>query len=177
MPASARVPRTHRIMAFVIAPCVVAAGLIAGMTTAASAHATVLLNGKDAKAGKRGVVTMRIPHGCNGTLATNKVKTRFGKKWKAKPKAVQGWSSQKRRTKQGRTVIVWRAVGQPLGAKEVQDFKLRVRYPKKAGIYSTPTIQVCGDVKSKWTAPDRGGADGHHAYPVDYPVPRIKVGA
>ena len=167
--------RIHRISALAIAALMVAAGLLTGTTTPAGAHATVMLNGKDAQAGKRGIVTMRIPHGCNGTLATNRVKTRFGKQWKAKPKPVAGWTSQKRRSSNGRTIITWQAVGQPLAPKDVKDFKLKVRYPKKAGIYSTPTIQVCGDVKSKWTAPDRGGADGHHAYPVDYPVPRIKV--
>lgn len=154
------------------------AGALMGVSAVpAGAHATVLLDGKNAVAGERGVVTMRIPHGCNGNLATNRIKTRFGKQWNVKAKSVSGWTAKKRVNKKGRTKIIWNATGEPLAPDAVKDFKLKVRYPKQAGLYSTPTVQVCGDVKSKWTEPDRGGADGHHAYPVDYPVPRIKVRA
>lgn len=141
----------------------------------ASGHASAMLNGRNAFAGERGVLTMRIPHGCNGNLATDQVRVRFSKQWKAAPKSLQGWKKQKLRGRNGRTIITWSATGTPLAADAVGDFRMRVRYPGEPGLYATPTIQVCGDVKSRWTEPDRGGATADHPYPSDYPVPKIKV--
>jgi len=168
---------TYRTTALGLTVIVSASGLLAAISGPAGAHATVALDGKNAVAGKRGVITMRIPHGCNGTLATDRVKVKFSKAWRAKPKAVEGWTKKKRKKSNGRILVIWRATAEPLAPMATGEFKVKVRYPKKAGLYATPTIQFCGDVASRWTTPDRGGAEAGHPYPSDYPVPIIKVGS
>lgn len=141
----------------------------------AQAHAVVSLNGQKATAGDRGLLTISIPHGCNGNLATNRVKVRFSSEWRAKPKAVPGWEKRQRSGSKDSTLVIWRATDEPLAPTATGDFNVKARYPKAAGLYSLPTIQVCGDVKSKWNEPDRGGATAKHPYPGNYPVPKVKV--
>ena len=62
--------------------------------TSASAHATIELFGEHAKAGRKGSVTMRIPHGCNGSLATDGVAVTLSRQWRARPQQIEGWEDR-----------------------------------------------------------------------------------
>jgi hypothetical protein len=143
----------------------------------ASAHGTLNLYGKDAFTNKTGTLTLTIPHGCgpNGTSTTKIVMT-LGSAWQAaKPTAVAGWTSSVKRAAKGQRTLTWLATGGGLPNAEIGDFPIRVRWPKKAGTYNTPTAQYCGSQLMDWNDPFNAAADGDLSYPANYPVPRVKV--
>ena len=159
----------------VAAAAVTTASLVA--IAGASAHGTLNLYGKDAFTNKTGTLTLTIPHGCgpNGTSTTKIVMT-LGSAWQAaKPTAVAGWTSSVKRAAKGQRTLTWLATGGGLPNAEVGDFPIRVRWPKKAGIYNTPTAQYCGSQLMDWNDPFNAAADGDLSYPANYPVPRVKV--
>ena len=145
----------------------------------ASAHATLNLYGKYAVANKKGNLTVTIPHGCMpDDASTTRIVVKLGGAWQAaKPRAVTGWTSVVDRTSSGGWRITWTATGAGLPYATSGDFPIRVRWPKKAGIYDTPTLQYCGSQLLAWKDPFHPAADGDIPYPANYPVPRVKVHA
>ena len=147
------------------------------LSSAAHAHGTLNLYGKDAFTNKTGTLTLTIPHGCgpNGT-ATTKIVMTLGSAWQAaKPTAVAGWTSSVKRAAKGQRTLTWLATGGGLPNAEVGDFPITVRWPKKAGTYNTPTAQYCGSQLMDWNDPFNAAADGDLSYPATYPVPRVRV--
>ncbi len=161
----------------IAAAAVTTASLVA--IAGASAHGTLNLYGKDAVANKTGTLTLTIPHGCGPDgLSTTKIVMQLGSAWQAaKPAAVAGWKSSVKRAASGRRTLTWIATGGGLPNAEVGDFPITVRWPKKAGIYNTPTAQYCGSQLMDWKDPFNAAADGDSSYPANYPVPRVRVHA
>jgi len=149
------------------------------LAASASAHGTLNLYGKDAIANKTGTLTLTIPHGCGPDgLSTTKIVMQLGSTWQgAKPKAVAGWKSSVKRAANGQRTLTWTATAGGLPNAEVGDFPITVRWPKKAGIYNTPTAQYCGSQLMDWKDAFNAAADGDLSYPATYPVPRVRVRA
>ena len=142
----------------------------------AAAHATIELHGEQPIAGKRGTLTITIPHGCGGGLSTDRLVVRLGPAWlSAKPVAIDGWTSTVAHASSGRWVITWVATGGGLPNSSSGDFPLSVRWPGKHGIYRTPTFQHCGASVMKWSDPYADAASADQDYPPIYPVPRIQI--
>ena len=160
------------------ASTLLAASLLLSFAPSAEAHATLNLYGKNAIAGKKGLLTLTIPHGCGAGMSTTKIVMKLGKTWrKAKPIAVAGWDSSVERSASGRWILTWTATADGLPNTESGDFPIAVSWPKKSGIYKTPTSQYCGAQLLDWKDPFNSAADGNHSYPATYPVPRVKVRA
>ncbi|MCX6411844.1 MAG: hypothetical protein NTZ81_05780 [Actinobacteria bacterium] len=132
----------------------------------AAAHATIELKGEQPIAGKRGTLTVTIPHGCGigqgGVgLATDRLVVRLGSGWpSAKAIAIDGWTSTVARASAGNWTITW---------------AIAVRWPRAAGIYKTPSFQHCGANIMKWADPYASAASADQDYPPIYPVPRIQI--
>jgi uncharacterized protein YcnI len=142
----------------------------------AQAHATIMLFGERPIAGKRGTLTIQIPHGCSGGLATDRLVVRLGPAWlSAKPAAVDGWTSTVTRASTGRWVITWTATAGGLPNASIGEFPIAVRWPRNHGIYRTPTFQHCGASLMRWSDPYANAATADQDYPPIYPVPRIQV--
>jgi len=150
-----------------------------GLVASASAHGTLNLYGKDAVANKTGTLTLTIPHGCGPDGApTTKLIMHLAGAWQgAKPAAVVGWATSVKRAANGQRTLTWTATGRGLPNAKKGDFPITVRWPKKAGIYDTPTAQYCGSQLMNWKDPFNAAADGDLPYPADYPVPRVRVHA
>lgn len=160
------------------ASALLAASMLLSYAPSAHAHGTLNLYGKNAIAGKKGVLTLTIPHGCGAGMSTTKIVMKLGKTWrKAKPKAVAGWDSSVRRSASGRWILTWTATAGGLSNTDSGDFPIAVSWPKKPGIYNTPTAQYCGTQLMYWKDPFNSAADGSGGYPATYPVPRVKVRA
>ena len=145
----------------------------------AQAHATLNLSGANAIAGKKGVLTLTIPHGClpSGS-STTKLVMKLDENWpNVTPKTVDGWTSSVGRSSSGGWVLTWRATSGGLPNVESGDFPIAVHWPKKPGIYNTPTAQYCGTQLMNWKDAFNAAADGDQTYPATYPVPRVKVRA
>lgn len=147
------------------------------VTPAADAHGMLNLYGKTATANKNGTLTLTIPHGCGSNdTTTNKIVLTLGSAWQsAKPARVTGWQSTVTRAANGNRRITWTATGSGLPNNVSGDFPIAVRWPKKAGIYNTPTAQYCGSKVMNWKDPFNAAADGDQPYPAVYPVPRVRV--
>ena len=147
----------------------------------AAAHATIELKGERPIAGKRGTLTITIPHGCGvgqgGVgLATNRLVVRLGSGWpNAKPIAIDGWTSTVARASAGNWTITWVATAGGLPNTSIGDFPIAVRWPRAAGIYKTPTFQHCGDSAMNWSDPYATAATAMQDSPPIYPVPRIQI--
>jgi hypothetical protein len=168
-----RIPQTSRWASVVLVACVLLSN-----APSAQAHGTLNLYGQNAVAGKKGVLTLTIPHGCGADTSTTKIVMKLAKTWRAaKPKVVAGWDSSVTRATDGRWVLTWTATAGGLPNAESADFPIAVAWPKKPGIYATPTAQYCGAQLMYWKDPFSAAADGDHSYPATYPVPRVKVRA
>ncbi len=147
----------------------------------AAAHATIELNGEQPIAGKRGTLTVTIPHGCGvgqGGVgsATDRLVVRLGSGWpSAKAIAIDGWTSTVARASAGNWTITWVATAGGLSNTSIGDFPIAVRWPRAAGIYKTPTFQHCGAKSMNWSDPYASAASAMQDYPPIYPVPRIQI--
>jgi hypothetical protein len=142
----------------------------------AAAHATIELKGEQPIAGKRGTLTVTIPHGCGVDMATDRLVVRLGSGWpNAKPIAIAGWTSTVARASSGRWTVTWIATAGGLPNTSTGDFPIAVRWPRAAGIYNTPTFQHCGAKAMNWTDPFSTAASADQDYPPIYPVPRIQI--
>jgi hypothetical protein len=142
----------------------------------AAAHATIELKGKQPIAGKRGTLTVTIPHGCGVGMATDRLVVRLGSGWpNAKPIAIAGWTSTVARASSGRWTVTWVATAGGLPNTSIGGFPIAVRWPRAAGIYKTPTFQHCGANIMKWADPYASAASADQDYPPIYPVPRIQI--
>ncbi len=146
-------------------------------TPGAGAHGTLNLYGKTATAGKNGTLTLTIPHGCGSNdTTTTKIVLTLSSAWQSvKPARVTGWQATVKRAANGKRLITWMATGSGLPNNESGDFPMAVRWPRKAGIYNTPTAQYCGSQLMFWKDPFNAAADGNRPYPAVYPVPRVRV--
>ena len=153
---------------------VLAALLIAA--SSAAAHATIELKGERPIAGKRGTLTITIPHGCGAGLGTDRLVVRLGSGWpSAKAITIDGWTSTVARASSGNWTITWVATAGGLPNTATGDFPIAVRWPRAAGIYKTPTFQHCGAKSMNWTDPYAPAASADQDYPPIYPVPRIQI--
>ena len=170
MTKSSRTPRRVAGLSLAAAALLVAA-------PAAGAHGTLNLYGKNAIAGKRGTLTLTIPHGClPDATATTKLVMTLGSSWRdVTPGAVDGWESTVARTGAGKWQLTWIATAGGLPNADSGDFPISVRWPKKPGTYNTPTAQYCGTQLMDWDDPFNAAADGDLSYPATYPVPRVRV--
>lgn len=143
----------------------------------AGAHGTLNLYGKTAVAGKSGTLTLTIPHGClPDATPTTKIVLKLSSAWQAaKPAAVAGWKSTVKRAAGGQRTLTWLATAGGLPNAQSGDFPIKVRWPKKAGAYNTPTAQYCGSQLMYWKDAFNAAADGDLPYPANYPVPRVRV--
>jgi len=153
---------------------VLAALLIAA--SSAAAHATIELKGEQPIAGKRGTLTITIPHGCGAGQSTDRLVVRLGSGWpSARAIAIDGWTSTATRASLGNWTITWVATTGGLPNTSTGDFTIAVRWPRAAGIYKTPTFQHCGAKAMNWTDPFSTAASADQDYPAIYPVPRIQI--
>jgi len=167
-----RIRQTLRRVSVLLLACV-----FLSHTPGAQAHATLNLYGHNAVASKNGVLTLTVPHGCPAA-PTTKIVMKLSKSWlKVKPKVVAGWESLVERSALGGWILTWNATEGGLPTTVSEDFPIAVRWPKKPGIYSTPTAQYCGTQLMDWKDAFNSAADGDSAYPATYPVPRVKVRA
>lgn len=140
------------------------------------AHATVSLPGKNAVAGHSGTFTLTIPHGCGEGVATDRIVLTLSRNWSAvQLLAVDGWTTAVSRTASNDWELTWTTTTNGLPNNISESFPIKVRWPKVAGIYNTPTTQYCGDQSMVWADKFYDSADGSHPYPALYPIPRIKI--
>jgi len=139
---------------FRIAAAVLVTGLTVTLTIAppAGAHASVQTYGSTATAGGYGAFFIRIPHGCEGGLSTDRVVVTLPKAFEStRPQLVSGWESKA--TPGGRsTRVVWS--GGDLPDTHFADFGISVKYPVKAGDYPLTVVQHCGDATVRWSGDD-----------------------
>jgi Domain of unkown function (DUF1775) len=156
-------------------------GALLVVVPSVGAHATIELKGEHPIAGKRGTLTITIPHGCGigqgGVgLATDRLVVRLGAGWpSAKATAINGWTSTVTRASTGRWTITWVATAGGLPNTTLGDFPIAVRWPRVPGIYKTPTFQHCGASVMNWNDPFATAASAEQDYPPVYPVPRIQI--
>jgi len=134
-----------------LAVAAVAAGLAVTCATAspAGAHATVQTYGSQASAGGYGAFFIRIPHGCEGGLPTDKVVVTLPNSFEsAKPQWVSGWEAKSTRGGKS-TRVVW--TGGELPDTSFADFGVSVKYPDRAGGYPLTVVQHCGDATVRWS--------------------------
>jgi uncharacterized protein YcnI len=142
----------------------------------ASAHAVASLNGAHAVAGKSGVLSLTLQHGCMGGYETDTVVTTFSAAFRSvKPRPVGGWTSQVSHVRGGTWKATWNVIGAPIPFAQPFTFTLAVSWPKRSGVYTAPTMQYCGPHSSAWVDTYTGPADGVHTSPADMPVPEILV--
>ena len=142
----------------------------------AAAHAMIELKGESPIAGKRGKLTITIPHGCGIDQSTDRLVVRLGTAWPSvKTVTIPGWTTSVAQAASGNWTITWTATAGGLPNTSTGDFPLSVRWPRTAGIYRTPTFQHCGARLMKWSDPFASAASAEHVYPQLYPVPRIQI--
>lgn len=142
----------------------------------AAAHAMIELKGESPIAGKRGKLTITIPHGCGTDQSTDRLVVRLGTAWPSvKTVTIPGWTTSVAQAASGNWTITWTATAGGLPNTSTGDFPLSVRWPRAAGIYRTPTFQHCGARLMKWSDPFASAASAEHVYPQHYPVPRIQI--
>ena len=142
----------------------------------AAAHAMIELKGESPIAGKRGKLTITIPHGCGIDQSTDRLVVRLGTAWPSvKTVTIPGWTTSVAQAASGNWTITWTATAGGLPNTSTGDFPLSVRWPRAAGIYRTPTFQHCGARLMKWSDPFASAASAEHVYPQLYPVPRIQI--
>lgn len=162
---------TKKFLAKAILGTIAASAAVFTSVAPASAHATVQLYGSTPTAGGYGHLFVRIPHGCEGGLATDTVKVQI----------PAGFSSVKPQFKPGWNVAVVKADGQPtevtwsngsLPDSNFDDFGISVKYPTTAGTYAIPTVQLCGASSVAWVEVPAAGQDPHS---LSKPAPTVMV--
>jgi len=163
---------TKHFLAKTVLGALAASAAVLASLTPVSAHATVQLYGSTPTAGGYGHMFLRIPHGCEGGLATDTIKVQLPAEFSAvKPQAKSGWN-----------VAVTKATGQPtevvwsngsLADANFDDFGISVKYPSTAGTYAIPTVQYCGTSSVAWIEVPAAGQDPHS---LAKPAPTVQVG-
>lgn len=148
--------RTLKTAAATAATVAVSATTIAmsfAISAPANAHASIQLYGEKATAGGYGALFIRIPHGCEGGLATDKVVVSVPKAIESvRPQQLAGWdaATPKSASKKFHRVV-WS--GGSLPDSQFADFGISVKYPA-AGDYKFVVTQYCGEETVKWTGAD-----------------------
>lgn len=137
----------------------------------ASAHATAQLYGSTPTAGGYGHLFIRIPHGCEGGLATDTIKVQLPAGFSGvKPQAKAGWNVAVVKAADQPTEVTWS--GGSLADAHFDDFGISVKYPSAAGTYALPTVQYCGTATAAWVEVPAAGQDPHS---LAKPAPTVKV--
>ena len=146
--------RIGRAAAATLMGAALAAATSLAIAAPASAHASIQLYGEEAKAGGYGAVFMRIPHGCEGGLATDKVVVSIPKAIESvRPQQVAGWVSTIPKSSSKKfNRVVWS--GGSLPDTHFADFGISVKYPAIPGDYKFVVTQHCGEKTVKWTGDD-----------------------
>lgn len=144
---------------------------VAATSSQVSAHTSVQLYGSPAKADGYGHMFMRIPHGCEGGLATDTIKIQLPADFQSvKPQFKSGWKAAVSKNAAGQFEVSWS--GGSLPDDQFDDFGMSVKFPKKAGDYALPTVQYCGSSSVAWIEVAHNGQDSHS---LDKPAPVVKV--
>ena len=115
---------------------------------------------------------IRIPHGCEGGLATDTIKVQLPAEFSAvKPQAKAGWNVSVVKATNQPTEITWSNGSLP--DANFDDFGISVKFPATAGMYAIPTIQYCGTANVAWIEVPAAGQDSHS---LAKPAPMVKVG-
>jgi uncharacterized protein YcnI len=139
----------------------------------ASAHASIQLYGSNATVAKYGHMFIRIPHGCEGGLATDTIKVQLPAAFTAvKPQAKAGWNVAVAKATGQPTEVTWS--GGSLPDTNFDDFGISVKYPSAAGTYAIPTVQYCGTASAAWVEVAAHGQDSHS---LAKPAPTVTVAA
>jgi uncharacterized protein YcnI len=137
----------------------------------ASAHATLQLYGSTPVAGGYGQVFVRVPHGCDGA-ATDTIKVQIPAGFTSvKAQAKAGWQVATVKA-DGTNVseVIWS--GGSLPDTQFDDFGISVKFPKTAGVYYAPVVQMCGSASAAWVQIPAAGEDSHS---LKHPAPSVKV--
>jgi hypothetical protein len=139
---------------------------LALLTTAGIAHGHADVEDSGFKRNSVGTVKVHIQHGCTaeGAAAStvDRVAVLVPKSFpSATPKRVVGWHAETKMTSEGRR-LEWHRMARTSTA---QDFRIKVRFPAKAGVYGLPTVQYCGTSSIAWIEKDVGGAEPEHPLP------------
>lgn len=114
----------------------------------ASAHASIQLYGEKATPGGRGVLFVRIPHGCSGA-ATDTIEVSIPAGFTlVRPAMVSGWTASTVTTGSVVTSVKW--TGGSLPDSQFADFGIAVKYPTIAGKYGLKVVQSCGTASVVW---------------------------
>ena len=144
--------RTLRTTAAATATAIFTAATVA-ISSPANAHASIQLYGEEAKAGGYGAMFVRIPHGCEGGLPTDKVVVSVPRAIESvRPQQLAGWQAATPKSSSKKFHrVVWS--GGSLPDSQFADFGISVKYPA-AGDYKFVVTQYCGDKTVKWTGAD-----------------------
>lgn len=122
--------------------------ITAAVPSIVSAHASIQLYGEKATPGGRGVLFVRIPHGCSGA-ATDTIEVSIPAGFTAvRPAMVSGWTASTVTTGSVVTSVKW--TGGPLPDSQFADFGIAVKYPTTAGKYGLKVVQNCGTANVTW---------------------------
>lgn len=139
--------RPRKIIALPLAVLVttVIMAVVPGM---ALAHASIQLYGEKAIPGGRGVLFVRIPHGCAGA-ATDTIEVSIPAGFTlVRPAMVSGWTASTVTTGSVVTSVKW--TGGALLDGQFADFGIAVKYPTTAGKYGLKVVQSCGTASVVW---------------------------
>jgi uncharacterized protein YcnI len=166
-------PSVHKKILKATSALVGGATLVAAtmvLAAPANAHASIQLYGEEAKAGGYGAIFIRIPHGCEGGLPTDKVVVSVPRAVEsARPQQLSGWeaSTPKSASKKFHRVV-WS--GGSLPDSQFADFGISLKYPTKPGEYKFVVTQHCGEETVRWTGADaptlmvHQASDGGHSH-------------
>lgn len=186
MNTTTQTTRTRRAIR-AVAPAAVAGGLLLAAAGAASAH--VGIDPTSTAAGSSTLLTMSVPHGCNGSPTTKVAISLPSEITDATPTVNPNWTLDKvtekldapQKTADGATItqrtsaIVYTAKT-PLDAHQRDAFVLSLKLPADAAGKSLyfPTLQTCEQGQTDWKEMPAAGAD-HDS--VKLPAPSVTVTA
>lgn len=162
---------TKKFLAKAILGTLAASAAVLTSVAPVSAHATVQLYGSTPTAGGYGHMFIRIPHGCEGGLATDTIKVQLPAGFSGvKPQAKAGWNVSVAKADGQPTEITWS--NGSLADSQFDDFGISVKYPSAAGTYAIPTVQYCGSATAAWVEIPAAGQSSHS---LAKPAPMVKV--
>ena len=165
--------RTAVCLAIVVTTAVTS--LAPALTTPASAHGIIELDGVSAVAGTKSRMTLEIQHGCLPSEPTVEVQAFVGKPWRAVvPEHVDGWRSTVQRQAKGGWHITWTNLGEPIPFGTPTYFPITVAWPKTPGTYAMSVLQLCTDGSYFWNTPPTAATADQPSPPLT-PRPEVQV--
>jgi len=158
----------------ILGTLVAAAASITIASAPAGAHATIQLYGSTPTANGYGQMFVRIPHGCDGGLATDTIKVSIPAGFTGiKPQQKAGWNVTTVKA-DGVNVseIIWS--GGNLPDNQFDDFGISAKFPSTPGKVYVPVVQLCGDKQAAWINIPAPGQDSHS---LKYPAASVTIEA